>query len=243
MATKKAATKKATTGKSRPPEWPPRAVGSDALESLRDGNPPNALITFALNARGAGNHAWAVEFLRRGVDYLRYVITSFPDVADKVQAQHDRLAFILMETAAVVGDEPTLEFGLPPKSPPERIGYWAEQLQHAKHSQLAVNWFVRARNMKMPDDERLAYMARYGAVELAARKRAKQEDVALAAAFQAFAEDALPKLEPSHRSSGLHKRGLKQLLRTAQKVQAPADVLEAPEKAKPSPAKRTAKKK
>jgi hypothetical protein len=229
MATKKAATKKAATKQSRPPEWPPRAVGSDALESLRDGNPPNALITFAINARGAGTHAWAIEFLRRGVDYLRYVMTSFPDVADKVQAQHDRLAHILMESAAVVGDESTLEFGLPPKSTPDRIGWWAEQLQRAKHSQLAVNWFVRARNMPMPDNERVAYMARYGAVELAARTRAKQEDVALAAEFQAFAEDALPKLDPSDRASGLHKRGLKQLIRAAQKVQAPADAEEAPE--------------
>ena len=71
--------KSTTPQETTPAEWPAASIGSNALESIRDGNPPNELLAFARDATKAGNHAWAIQYLRRGVDYLRYVVTSFPE--------------------------------------------------------------------------------------------------------------------------------------------------------------------
>lgn len=234
MATKKAATKKASTKK--PAEWPPRAVGSDALESLRDGNPPHALIAFARNAVGAGNSAWAIEFLQRGVEYLRYVMTSFPDVADRVAGQHDLLVRMLVDIAVATGDEPTLEFSLLANPKPTLLANTAERLKAAKHFAMAVHWFVRARQLTMTAGERHDHLRRFGLAELSVRTRAKLDDVAVAREFVEFAEEGLRNFDPQVDYAAARKLELEQLLHAAKKVLAPADASDEPETATKSPA-------
>lgn len=206
-------------------EWPPASKGSDALESLRDGNPPNALLAFGRNAMGVGNHAWAIEYLRRGVDYLRYVVTSFPEVVNTVQGRLDAVTDMLVDAAAAIGDEATLEFSLSPNATAEHVAARAHKLLEAKHPQMAQQWFYRARSMPMTQEQHDAHLLRFGVGELTAQKRAKQIDVAFAAQLVLVAKAARDKLPPraSTPASRWAKREIDQVLRAAEKVVAAAN--------------------
>lgn len=199
-------------------EWPAASIGSDALESLRDGNPPNALIAFARKAIDAGNHAWAIEYLRRGVDYLRYVIKSFPDVADKVEPYRLSVNNLLVNTAATIGDESTLEFSLPEHPSPEEFATRAWKMLDAKHTGPALQWFARARVMRMNAEEREEHLLRFGMAELDAQKKAKQIDKAFVAELFGAANAAKERLEARRAYAGARKVEIARILRNAEKA-------------------------
>jgi hypothetical protein len=201
-----------------PVEWPSASVGSDALESLRDGNPPNVLITFAHHAIGAGNHAWAIEHLRRGVEYLRSVMTSFPEVTPTVQPHLDAVINVLVHAAAAIGDEATLEYSLPAIPSPAHIAGRAWKLLEAKHAEAARQWFARARTLPMDDAERAGHLLHFGVAELSAQKRAKVIDPALAAELVDIAKAARAKLDPRDEYARWRKREVEHVFRAAQKA-------------------------
>lgn len=225
MTVSKLSPKKTAT----PVEWPPAAVGSDALESLRDGNPPEALLTFARNAMGAGNHAWAIQYLRRGVDYLRYVVKSFPEVTDPVQGRLDVVNRWLVEAAATIADEETLEFSLPPDPTPLQIASIGWKLLEAKQPHHAMQWFVRARSVPMAQTRLDEHLLRFGLHELIARKNAKQVDVAFASQLVDLAKTRLAAIPPSAKGIGprAQKAQFTQILREAEKAIASATATDA----------------
>ena len=215
-----ATSKSAKVNKKTPAEWPPASKGSDALESLRDGNPPNALLAFGRNAIGAGNHAWAIEYLRRGVEYLRYVVTTFPEVIDTVQVRLDAVTSMLVDAAAAIGDEATLEFSLPPNPRPEQVAGRAFKLLEAKHSRIAGQWFVRARQLPMTKKQVETHLLRFGVGELTAQKRAKQMDSAFVEQLVQVAKAARDALPPriSDPATRTAKREIEHVLRAAEKA-------------------------
>ena len=225
--------------KSTPAHWPSASVGSDALESLRDGNPPNALLTFARNAIGAGQHAWAIEYLRRGVDYLRYVTTSFPDVADTVQPRLDAVIHVLVHAGAAIGDEAALEHALPTPPSPAHVAGCAWKLLDAKHAEVAQRWFARARAFPMDEPLRTEHLLRFGVPELIAQKRAKMFDSAFAEQLVELATEVRAKLDSSDPNATMRKHEIEQLLRTAKKaVGSKSNVASPSPKQKPSPRSR-----
>jgi hypothetical protein len=212
------ASKSPKASKSISTEWPSASVGSDALESIRDGNPPHALVAFARKAIGANNHAWAIEYLRRGLDYLRYVTTSFPDVADSVKPHIRTVTNVLVDAAVAIDDQATLTFSLPAAPTPSHFASFGWKLLDAKHLDSSRQWFARARTLPMDEAERLEHLLRFGVAELTAQKNAGQIDSAFASEVVAIARVAITQMDAAHEQTTYLRGEMDQLLSAAEKA-------------------------
>lgn len=145
--------------------------GEEALESLRDGNGPAALLVFARNQWMAGKEALALQYLWRGIQHLQSVVagTKARAVREQVGKQIATCLREVQVVAARIGDEESIARVVESSAPadgPAVSAFSACELWERGHREAALRWYEKGRALASDRGALEEHLCRFGLGEL-----------------------------------------------------------------------------